>query len=295
MARFFDRLHAKGKSKTPPKPAGPKPAGVGRSNRGARKARTLGARTLRLVRRATLAFFLSTALVTLVFVWVPPPFTPLMLIRCAGQLADGRPLRLHKDWVPLEDISPHLVAAVVAAEDQQFFDHRGFDFESIRSAFTVNLKGRRKLGASTITQQTAKNLYLWPDRSWVRKGLEAYFTFLMETFWSKRRILTVYLNVIETGEGIYGVEAAAREYYGVSAKRVSRGQAALLAAILPNPRRWSPERPTAYLLRRQAWILRQMALRGPLSRGYSSNSPRPFFSNHSHRAYSPSTAALAAS
>lgn len=217
-------------------------------------------RPLRWVRRIALAFFLSTALITVIFGFLPPPFTPLMLIRCAQQWNADQPVRLTKDWTPLDRMSPHLLQAVVAAEDQQFYAHRGFDWESIMAAFAVNMQGKRKLGASTISQQTAKNLFLWPDRSWARKGLEAYFTFLMETFWTKRRILAVYLNVIETGNGIYGMEAAARHYFGVSAAKVDRRQAALLAAVLPNPRRWSPARPTPYLQSRQAWILRQMEL-----------------------------------
>lgn len=221
-------------------------------------------RTLRLLRNLVFLFLIATVGLTLLFGIVPPPLTPLMTIRCVQQLLGDDPVRLSKDWTSLDRISPHIVEAVVAAEDQQFFHHRGFDFESILSAFTVNMRGKRKLGASTISQQTAKNLFLWPDRSWARKGLEAYFTLLMETFWTKRRILTVYLNVIETGNGIYGVEAASRNYFGVSARKVTRSQAALMAAVLPNPRRWSPERPTPYLERRQAWILRQMDLRGSL-------------------------------
>ena len=219
---------------------------------------------MRWIRFLTLGFFLSTAAVTLLLGVLPPPVTPLMLIRCAQQWTGDEKVRLHKDWIPLEDISPHLAEAVIAAEDQEFFQHRGFDWESIVDAFAINMRGKRKLGASTITQQTAKNLFLWPDRSWVRKGLEAYFTFLLETFWTKRRILTVYLNIIETGNGIYGVEAASRHYFGVPAKSINRSQAALMAAVLPNPRRWSPARPTAYIFTRQAWILRQMELRGPM-------------------------------
>lgn len=217
-------------------------------------------RPLRWVRRIAIAFFIFTCLLTLLLGVMPPPFTPLMVIRCAQQWTGDQPVRLKKDWTPLEEMSPYLLQAVIAAEDQQFFQHRGFDWDGILSAFAVNMKGKRKLGASTISQQTAKNLYLWPTRSWARKGLEAYFTVLMETTWSKRRILAVYLNVIETGNGIYGMEAASQHYFGVSAAKVDRRQAALLAAVLPNPRRWSPERPTPYLMARQAWILRQMEL-----------------------------------
>lgn len=215
-------------------------------------------RPLRFVRNATLIFVVFTILLTLFFGVVKPPFTPLMVLRLGDQWMDDRDLRMTKDWVSLDEMSPYILRAALAAEDQNFFHHRGFDFESIVSAFAINSKGKRKLGASTISQQTAKNLFLWPTRSWARKGLEAYFTLLLETGWTKRRILAMYLNVIETGDGIYGVEAAAQHYFGVPAKRVTKEQAALLAAILPNPRRWDPNRPTAYLWARQAWIMRQM-------------------------------------
>jgi monofunctional biosynthetic peptidoglycan transglycosylase len=273
---------------TKAKPKSPSSSGSGRTSSGPgrkssahpfRRAFRLIQRPLHWIRYLALFFFLSTAAVTLLFGVLPPPATPLMLIRCAEQWTDGDPVRLRKDWTPLEDISPHLVEAVIAAEDQQFFQHRGFDWESIVDAFAVNMQGRRKLGASTITQQTAKNLFLWPDRSWLRKGLEAYFTLLMETFWTKRRILAVYLNVIETGNGIYGVEAASRHYFGTGAKHIGRGQAALIAAVLPNPRRWSPARPTAYIANRQAWILRQMDLRGPLTPANRPSRFRIFFRN----------------
>lgn len=278
----FPRYFA-AKSKPKPKPAAS--AGTGRKSSAHpyRRAFRLIQRPLHWIRYLALFFVLSTAAVTVIFAFLPPPATPLMLIRCAQQWADGDPVRLRKDWTPLEDISPHLVAAVVAAEDQQFFAHRGFDWESIVGAFAINMQGKRKLGASTITQQTAKNLFLWPARSWLRKGLEAYFTLLMETFWTKRRILTMYLNVIETGDGLYGVEAASRRYFGVPAKRLGREQAALIAAVLPNPRRWSPARPTAYIAMRQAWILRQMELRGPLSPADHPSRFRMFFRKLLHQ------------
>jgi monofunctional biosynthetic peptidoglycan transglycosylase len=215
-------------------------------------------RPLRWIRNGVLIFFGLTVLVTLFFGVVPPPFTPLMVIRCGERWMDDKDMRMSKDWTPLDEMSPYIVRAVIASEDQNFFNHRGFDFESIVSAFAINRKGKRKLGASTISQQTAKNLFLWPERSWSRKGLEAYFTLLMETSWTKRRILAMYLNVIETGDGIYGIEAASRHYFGVPASRLDKGQAALLAAILPNPRRWNPNRPTPYLWARQAWIMHQM-------------------------------------
>jgi monofunctional biosynthetic peptidoglycan transglycosylase len=231
-------------------------------------------RLLRLIRLLVLFFLASSSAAVLFFRFVPPPLTPLMAVRCLQQAVHGRAPSLHKDWQPMERISPRLAEAVIASEDQLFFDHHGFDWESIRSAFSINGEGKRKVGASTITQQTAKNLFLWPDRSWTRKGLEAYFTLLLELFWSKQRILEVYLNIIETGDGAYGAEAAARRYFQVSAADLDAGQAALLAAILPNPRVWSPVNPSAYLRRRQTWILRQMDHLGPLPGGLSRGGPR---------------------
>ncbi|GEM_PF-10233 len=221
-------------------------------------------RPLRWIRFVVVFFLLSTIAAVLLFRFVPPPLTPLMAIRYALAYTGGAQPKLEKTWMPLEKISPRLVEAVIASEDQTFPEHWGFDFEAILSAFSVNGKGKRKLGASTITQQTAKNLFLWPDRSWTRKALEAYFTLLLEVEWNKHRILEVYLNIIEMGNGVYGAEAAANRYFGSTAADLDRNQAALLAAILPNPRAWSPDKPSPYLIRRQTWILRQMDHRGPL-------------------------------
>lgn len=159
-------------------------------------------------------------------------------------------------WTPLERISPCLAAAVIAAEDQKFPRHFGFDLDSIRDA--VAERERRVRGASTISQQTVKNLYLWPGRSFVRKGIEAYFTLLIEAMWSKERILEVYLNVAELGEGVFGVEAAARKYFGISARELDDEQAALLAAVLPNPKRYRVDRPSDFVEGRKRWILAQM-------------------------------------
>lgn len=245
----------------------------GKSSRGRGKRRWY-LRPLRWVRYAVLLFFAASVAGVLFFRVVPVPFTPLMLIRAAGHVASGHGPRLDKTWRPLERISPRLAEAVVASEDQRFFAHHGFDWDAIGSAFTANGRGKRKLGASTITQQTAKNLFLWPDRTWLRKGLEAYFTLLLEVLWSKRRILEVYLNIIETGEGTYGAEAAARRYFQTSASDLNGPQAALIAASLPNPRIWSPAVPTPYLRRRQTWILRQMDQLGPMPGGLSQGGPR---------------------
>jgi monofunctional biosynthetic peptidoglycan transglycosylase len=237
------------------------------------KTRRFDRRKLLHLLRVTVQWFIcATALLVLVLRFAPAPITPLMAIRCLQQKSQGHKLKLAKQWRRLDRISPNLTAAVLAAEDQQFLDHGGFDWDAIGSAFMINQSGRRKLGASTITQQTAKNLFLWPERSWSRKALEAWFTFLLETFWSKRRILEVYLNVIEMGDGVYGAEAAARKYFGVSAAELTREQAALISAILPNPRHWSPVQPTEYLLRRQEWILRQMDQMGPLNLGRGTKS-----------------------
>lgn len=213
----------------------------------------------KLIFKITLWFLgLSIGLVIL-YRFVPVPITPLMVIRLVEQGLDPeKEFRLYKDWEPITNISKHAAQAVVAAEDQKFLDHRGFDFEAMEKAWEGNKKGKRIKGASTITQQTVKNVFLWPDRSYVRKALEAYFTVLVEVIWSKERIMEVYLNVIEMGEGIYGIEAAAQTYFKRPASKLSRSQAAVIAAVLPNPRRWNPARPTGYIKGRQSWILRQM-------------------------------------
>ena len=202
-------------------------------------------------------FILSIASVVL-FRFVPVPLTPLMVIRCCQQISEGQKIKLKKDWVALENISPNLPMAVVASEDQQFIEHYGFDFESIGKALNHNKKSKRIHGASTISQQTAKNVFLWPGRSWIRKGLEVYFTGLIELIWHKERIMEVYLNVIEMGEGIYGAEAATQTYFNKHAQALASNEAALIASILPNPRKWSPARPSPYIHNRQQWILVQM-------------------------------------
>jgi monofunctional biosynthetic peptidoglycan transglycosylase len=173
--------------------------------------------------------------------YLPPPVTPLMLIR----QWEGAPIR--QVWRPLDRISPRIMSAVVAAEDSRFCLHSGFDWEAISKDLAANERGGRLRGASTISQQTAKNLLLWPDRSWLRKGAEAYVTLLMEAMWPKARILEIYLNIIEWGSGIYGIEAASEAYFGTDNLALTPARAALLASVLPNPRRWSPAHPTAYV------------------------------------------------
>jgi len=208
-------------------------------------------------------FFVVSFSLTVLYAILPVPLTPLMVIRCIQQANDPkREVRLEKDWVSFENLPMNLKLAVVCAEDQIFFEHTGFDHKSIEKAIEHNQTHRRKRGASTISQQTAKNAFLWPARSWVRKGLEVYFTFLIEKVWSKPRILTVYLNIIEFGDGIYGAEAAAQHYYKKSAKDLTREQAAMLAAVLPNPLKYKVKNPSRYVLRRQQWILEQMRMWG---------------------------------
>ena len=163
-----------------------------------------------------------------------------------------------KDWESLSNISPNMRLAVIGSEDQLFYDHFGFDLTAIKKAIRNNEKGRRLKGGSTISQQTAKNAFLLPHRNYFRKGLEAYFTLLIELLWSKERIIEVYLNVIEFGNGIYGVEAASQQYFKKPASKLTRGEAALLAAVLPNPIRYRVDKPSSYILRRKNWIKRQM-------------------------------------
>lgn len=222
----------------------------------------------RLLFKIILWFFISTIGFTVLYRFVPVPVTPLMLIRVWEQAWDkDQEVRLYKDWVSMENISKHASQAVYAAEDQKFLQHNGFDWEAMEKAWEGNKKGKRIKGASTISQQTAKNVFLWPNRNMVRKALEAYFTFLIELIWSKERIMEVYLNVIEMGHGVYGIEAAAQTYFNKPAAKLSQAESALIAAVLPNPRRWSPAKPTAYIRGRQTWIMRQMNNLAPLGYG----------------------------
>ena len=212
------------------------------------------------------AFFASTILSVVALRWVPVWFTPLMFIRLAQQSSDDKPLTLHHHWVPLEEIAPSLSTAVMASEDARFLEHHGFDYKAIEKAAMRNIKHPEKTrhGASTISQQTAKNVFLWPGRSWLRKGLEVYFTTLIELCWSKQRIMEVYLNSIEMGEGIYGADAVAEYHFNTTAKDLTRAQCALIAVSLPNPRRMNSASPSSYMLRRQQRILREMKFVKPL-------------------------------
>jgi monofunctional biosynthetic peptidoglycan transglycosylase len=188
-----------------------------------------------------------------------------MLQRAVERKVDGKTWKIDKEWKDFEDISLNFKKAVIAAEDQKFLNHYGFDFKAIEKAIDKNKSGAQLRGGSTISQQTAKNVFLWAGRSWLRKGFETYFTVLIEIFWSKQRILEVYLNVIEMGDGIYGIQAASNNFFNTDAGKLTQRQAALIAAVLPNPRRWSPAKPTPYINKRQQQIIRNMRRLGPLS------------------------------
>ncbi|MDD2528968.1 MAG: monofunctional biosynthetic peptidoglycan transglycosylase [Lentimicrobiaceae bacterium] len=218
----------------------------------------------KIIRFFLFFFFFSTILVTIVYRFVRPPVTPLQLIRISEQLMAGEKIKSKRKWVPLDQISPNMVRAVIASEDNNFLKHYGIDFDAIRKAREMNKKGKTMRGASTVSQQTAKNVFLWPDRTWLRKGLEVYFTGLIEIFWGKKRIMEVYLNVIEMGEGIYGVEMASETFFHKSAINLNKSEAARIAAVLPNPRRWNAGAPSAYILRRQQSIERAMGRLGKI-------------------------------
>ncbi|TDQ07508.1 monofunctional biosynthetic peptidoglycan transglycosylase [Pedobacter metabolipauper] len=214
--------------------------------------------------RVFLWFLMVTVLWVLVYRFVNPPITLLMIQRNIERSGDDKPSKMEKKWVDFDNISNNMKRAAVSAEDQLFLKHIGFDVKAIEKAFEANKNSKKIKGGSTISQQTAKNVFLWPGRSYIRKGFEAYFTLLIEILWSKERILEVYLNVIEMGDGVYGAEAAAQEYFGKSCTKLTRSQAALIAACFPNPRKWSPKKPTRYIKHRQYLIMRNMRRLGPL-------------------------------
>ncbi|MGV3559323.1 monofunctional biosynthetic peptidoglycan transglycosylase [Larkinella arboricola] len=214
-----------------------------------------------LAKLVVLAFLISFGWVALLK-YLPVSITPLMIARKLEAKADGQDSKLYKDWTPYEEISKEAALAVVASEDQAFPEHWGFDFDEIQDAIKENKTRKRLRGASTISQQVAKNVFLWNGRSYLRKGLEVYFTFLIELIWGKERILEVYLNVAETGPLTFGVEAASRRYYGHSAKTLTRTEAARIAAVLPNPRLFSIKKPSAYIEKRTRQISRQMRYLG---------------------------------
>ena len=212
----------------------------------------------KLLRMIVLLFFGSTIFFVFVYKWCPVYVTPLMIIRCCQQVSRGESIRLKHHWVPLDSMSIYVPVAVMAGEDQRFLTHRGFDTKEIGNAIEERRKGKRIRGGSTITQQTAKNVFLWPESSWVRKGFEAYFTVLIELIWDKHRIMEVYVNSIEMGDGIYGAEAAAQQHFGCSSAKLTRANCALIAACLPNPLKYNCSQPSAYLLKSQTRIMRNM-------------------------------------
>lgn len=203
--------------------------------------------------KTVLLIFVATIVWAALYRYVNPPLTPLMAI---GYFGGKKTVK--KEWSDYKNISNYMKLAVIAAEDQKFPMHEGFDIESIKDAIGDKMSGDRLRGASTISQQTAKNVFLWPSRTWMRKAAEAYFTFLIEKIWGKKRILEVYLNVIETGKGVYGVGKAGEIYFGKSAGNLTKEESALIAAILPNPVRMSAVNPSRYVRERQGWIIGQM-------------------------------------
>lgn len=213
----------------------------------------------RFLFKAMLWFIGISVAGVILFRFVPVFYTPLMGIRAVENLFDGKDMVCSHDWVPIEDISTNLQKAVVASEDAGFFKHHGFDFNAIQKAMKSNEKGRKLRGGSTISQQTAKNVFLWQGRSWLRKGLEAWFTILIEVFWSKERIMEVYLNSIEMGNGVYGAEAAAQHWYGKSAHDLTKREASGIAAILPNPRKFKATNSSSRINRKKERIMTGMA------------------------------------
>ncbi|WP_204344568.1 monofunctional biosynthetic peptidoglycan transglycosylase [Psychroserpens algicola] len=220
-------------------------------------------RFFRFVFKTLFWVFIFSIVIVVIFKWVPVPITPLMIIKNIEQ-TDANKKGWQHDWVPLETISTNLQLAVICSEDQLFLTHNGFDIKAIEKAYENNKKGQRIKGASTISQQVAKNVFLWPERSWLRKGLETYFTFLIELIWSKERIMEVYLNSIEMGPGIYGAEAASQYWFKKTASRLSKDEAAAIAAILPNPIRYRANPATPYISSRKVWITKQMRYFGTL-------------------------------
>lgn len=218
----------------------------------------------RFVRLFVIAFIGISLLGVIAYRFINPPFTWLMIGRGFERKAAGKDWKIDKEWRDLDEMSPYMPRAAVAAEDATFLNNVGFDFKAIERAAKKNHKGKKVIGGSTITQQTAKNVFLWSGRSWLRKGLEAYFTVLIQIFWSKERVMEVYLNVIEMGDGIYGTQAAAQAYFHKDAKDLTRSQCAAIASIFPSPLHWSPTNPTKYVRHRQYLIKRNMKIIGPL-------------------------------
>ncbi|OOV28917.1 monofunctional biosynthetic peptidoglycan transglycosylase [Flavobacterium sp. LM5] len=219
---------------------------------------SFGSTIKRFLFKAMLWFFGLSIFSVVVFKFVPVPFTPLMVIRYFENVADGKENHFSHDWEPIENISMNLQKAVIASEDGTFLTHNGFDFLAMQKAYKSNERGRKIKGGSTISQQTAKNVFLWQGRSYLRKGLEAYFTVLIEMIWGKKRIMEVYLNSIEMGDGVYGAHAATQYWYRKDASSLTKMQAAGIAAILPNPRKYKATSSSSYINNRKAKIVRVM-------------------------------------
>jgi monofunctional biosynthetic peptidoglycan transglycosylase len=219
----------------------------------------------RFLFKMLLWFFGISLFFVVLFKFVPVPFTPLMVIRAIENKSAGKEVYFNHDWEPLENISMNLQKAVIASEDGTFLRHNGFDFTAMQKAFKSNSRGRKIKGGSTISQQTAKNVFLWQGRSYVRKGLEAYFTVLIELIWGKERIMEVYLNSIEMGDGVYGAQAATEHWYRKDASSLTLQQAAGIAAILPNPRKYKATGSSSYINNRKAKIVRVMRTVGKIN------------------------------
>ncbi|OEI81668.1 monofunctional biosynthetic peptidoglycan transglycosylase [Formosa algae] len=219
---------------------------------------------IRFIFKILFWFVVSSFLVVLIYKYIPVYITPLMVIRSFENSEHNMPKAWEHDWASMDQISSSMQKAVICSEDQNFLKHNGVDFKAVEKAYTANQKGKRIRGGSTISQQTAKNVFLWPARSWLRKGLETYFTVIIELCWSKERILEVYLNSIEMGNGIYGCEAAAQFWFKKTAYKLTAYEAAAIAAILPNPRVYKASPASAYIQKRKVWIVKQMNYFGPL-------------------------------
>ena len=237
-------------------------------------------RLLKLLRNLILLFIIISIGWVLIDWFTPIYVTPLMIIRSVESIAHGEMPKNSKHWVSIDEISPNMVQAVVASEDNLFLTHHGFSIDDMTKAFEHNLNGKRIRGGSTISQQTAKNVFLFPQRSYIRKGLEAYYTVLIELIWSKKRIMEAYLNVIEMGDGVYGVEAAAQEHFGVHASELTKSQAALIAACLPNPRKFNAGHPSGYIQGRKSQIV---SLMGKLPQVDFNKKPVPVKQHRKHR------------
>lgn len=209
----------------------------------------------KIIAYVVLILFVSSIVLTIAYKWINPPLTYLMVKR---KLEKSYPI--NKEWVSIRKLPAHTYNSAIASEDANFMKHNGFDFKAIEKAKIHNEKSKRKRGASTISQQVAKNVFLWPARSWFRKGLEVYFTALIEFFWSKERIMEVYLNVAEMGKGIYGIQAASKHYFKKDASKLTPQQSALIIASLPSPLKSNPAKPSAYLFKRQAFIMKNIKM-----------------------------------